>query len=123
MRPVTEYQKLWLPVELHEPFRAIADANGHPMTRLVWCWLWAGVKSAMAGRPLPSALSAPPAPKYRSREIRWSQRKVEYDRWSQVLRDNNSSPAAVIQAEIRAYIEADGDAAGVGAPLADLIYA
>lgn len=123
MTQSADRQRLMIPRETHEQFRVIAEARGHIMSLLAWCWLREAVKAATEGGRLPSSLSVTTVPPYLGKEIRWTQRSDEYQRWAQVLRTANSSPAAVLRAKIDAYIASGGDAADIGAPLEGLMYA
>lgn len=120
---VTDRQRLLIPRAVHEQFQAIAERRGHIMSTMVWCWLGNAVRRAMAGQNLPLAYNVTSVLPRQGKELKWKQHPEEYQRWGQVLRDANSSPAAVIRAEITAYIASDGDVANVGEPLEGLVYA
>jgi hypothetical protein len=116
-------QRLFVPAELYSQFRPIVIARGHENSRLVWRWLCNAVVDAGHGRDLPSRLTVSrltPREIRSGGEIRWSQHTEEWRRWGARLYAANSSPDAVIQAEIRGYIASGGDVAHV--ELAELVY-
>lgn len=118
-------QRLFVPPELYVQFRPIVIARGHENSRLAWHWLCNAVEAVEFGREVPSRLTVrrlSPAEIRAAGEIRWTQLTEEYREWGRILWDANSSPDAVVQAEIRDYIKLKGNVARAGNLLANTVY-